>query len=327
MPIGRVFEQVQSEFKNRKFAAGLAIAFIDFLEEIGAVEAGIRSYEELLARFPRVTEKQGKRSNTFIVKLPSGGTRSIRPAYGKVEALIRSTHQRLDYPSAARHATQAWGDYTHWLGEMACASRGELLDLRQQILDFVLDELPSHAIDPSSIAESTPMFSRIIGGFEFSKQRGELTGSAFQGLVFAYLRADAPHLQVEVRKVRTGSKRVGMVGDIDAWDGDRLIISAEAKHYAFGVDSISGLANFASEVVNRRALGLVVADSFAEGARKEIERLKLAAVSKEDLGKTVSLWDPLKQKIAAQAFLYYASHVEQNAPLARRVIDFLKENA
>jgi hypothetical protein len=32
----------------------------------------------------------------------------------------------------------------------------------------------------------------------------------------------------------------------------------------------------------------------------------------------------LKQRIAARAFLYYASHVEQNGPLSSRLGTFLK---
>jgi len=46
-------------------------------------------------------------------------------------------------------------------------------------------------------------------------------------MVFGFLRADNPHLQIEIDKVRTGSKRLQRVGDIDGWEGARLAISAE----------------------------------------------------------------------------------------------------
>lgn len=142
--------------------------------------------------------------------------------------------------------------------------------------------------------------------------------------MFAYLRSDAPHLQVEVRKVRTGSKRVGGIGDIDAWDGDRLILSAEAKHLRFAVSDVADLEGFANEIARRKAIGLVVADSFEEEARTSLKAKGLVALSRDEMADVVALWDPMKQRIAAQSYLYYASHVEQNAALTTRVKKFFE---
>jgi hypothetical protein len=326
VPQELLFEEICSEFKSRdrKFAVGVAMAFIDFLLDIGAVGTGIKDYNEFLKKFPRQEmDSKGKRRNTLVVKLPDGKTRSIRPYYNAVELLIRATHHRLGYPSAAPHATQSWPDYTQWIGKMASATPAELQQLRQKLLDFVLEALPSHAIDPKTITKTVPLFLKILEEFEFRAQKGEPTGAAFQGAVFAYLRADAPHLQVEVRKVRTGSKRVGMIGDIDAWDGDRLIISAEAKHYRLKPSDVDELTNFSSSITLRKALGLVVAEEFEPEARAQIEKIGLVALSLGKLIGIVRLWDPLKQKIAAQAFLYYASHVEQDSSLANRIRKFI----
>jgi hypothetical protein len=326
VPLESLFDEVCSEFRNRdrKFAVGVAIAFIDFLIDIGAVDAGIKDYAGFVEKFPRQEmNARGKRINTLAVKLPSGKTRSIRPYYNKVELLIRATHHRLGYPSAAPHATQSWVDYTKWIGKIVSATSDDLRQLREKLLEFVLDALPSHAVDPNTITKSVPLFLRILQDFQFRAQKGEPTGAAFQGAVFAYLRADAPHLQIEVRKVRTGSRRVGMVGDIDAWDGDRLIITAEAKHYRFKANDVDELAQFASNVTLRKALGLVVAEDFEQEAISQIENVGLVALSLPKLIEIVTLWDPLKQKIAAQSFLYYASHVEQDASLAERIRKFV----
>jgi hypothetical protein len=130
-------------------------------------------------------------------------------------------------------------------------------------------------------------------------------------------------LQVEVRKVRTGSKRVGGVGDIDAWDGDRLILTAEAKHYLLSEDVVADLTHFAASVRNRKALGLVVAQDFSGATREKLAAEGLVTLSLAQLKEMVRLWDPLKQRIAAQAFLYYASHVESNSSLTGRIREFL----
>jgi hypothetical protein len=322
-----ILDQVRSEFKRRKFAAGLAITFIDFLDSIGALDSGLSGYDAFLSRFPRreLTER-GDKANTLIVELPDGMTKSIRQFYDRVQNEIRSDNFRLDFPSAAPHATQAWKDYTNWLDAMVAIPKSELVELRASILAFVLSELPSHELDESLLTREPPVFSLILSEFDLGTKKGEPTGAAFQGAVFGYLRADAPHLQVEVRKVRTGSTRVGGIGDIDAWDGDLLILSAEAKHTLFLGKDVSGIEGFCNKVVRHKAIGLVIAEEFEAEARRLIKEKGLTAISREELQAIAALWDPLKQQIAARAFLYYASHVEQNGALTKRLKEFLRSN-
>lgn len=302
------------------------MAFIDFLNTIGALGKHYDSYESFLLAYPRREEtERGGRANTLIVQLPDGTTKSIRSFYDQVQELIRATHHRLDYPSAAPHATQAWPDYTKWIGGMVAAKKTDVLALRERILAFLLETLPSHELDEASLKKEPPVFLILLREFDFGAQKGEPTGAAFQGAVFAYLRADAPHLQVEVRKVRTGSKRVGGIGDIDAWDGDRLILSAEAKHTLFSASDVAALEGFANEIARRKAIGLLVANDFEENARQQLKSKGLIALSLEELSNLVALWDPMKQRIAAQSYLYYASHVEQNAALTARVKAFIDQ--
>lgn len=320
----QIFDQIRTEFKRRKFAAGLALSFIDFLTGIGAIGIGLKNYQAFCKKFPRreKTERGGK-ANTLIVELPDGSTKSIRQYYDRVQELIRSGHHRLDYPSAAPHATQAWQDYTECLGGMVVLSADELTELRDRILAFVLEELPSHELGESDLIKEVPVFSMILNHFNLGSDKGEPTGAAFQGAVFAYLRADSPHLQVEVRKVRTGSKRVGGIGDIDAWDGDRLILSAEAKHTSFSAADVAGIEGFCNAVARHKAIGLVVADKIEAAACDLLKVKGIHAVSRLGLSAIVALWDPLKQQIAARSFLYYASHVEQNGALTKRLKEFL----
>ena len=131
--------------------------------------------------------------------------------------------------------------------------------LRHDTLQFVLDELPSHAFDPASVEIDPPLFKMILEKFDMEAKKGEKTGAAFQGIVFGFIRADNPHLQVEIDKVRTGSKRLQRVGDVDAWEGERLAITAEAKQYVIEDKNVSDLKAFTTEATRRGAIAIVAA--------------------------------------------------------------------
>jgi hypothetical protein len=165
----------------------------------------------------------------------------------------------------------------------------------------------------------------VLEGFPITAQKGEPTGAAFQGMVFGFVRADNPHLQVEIDKVRTGSKRKQRVGDVDCWEGSRLAISAEVKQFTLKKDAVPDLEAFGNATGKRGALGMVVALAFEAGARDDIEALGLKPIDRDDLLRIVELWDPLKQRTAVQSLVYYAQHVEKNSSLTDRLKAFLKE--
>lgn len=311
-------------FPARKFSAGLLLAFIDFYAQLGVPGGGARNFDEVLERFPRqAATSGGKRANTLIVALPGGGTLSLRPFYNAAERFFRAEHKRFDYPSCAPHATQAWADYTPWLDALAGFSADELAALRQRVADHVLETLRSQAFDPSAVRLEPPLFRRILESFDMAARKGEPTGAAFQGIVFGFLRADNPHLQVEIDKVRTGSKRLQRVGDIDGWDGARLAISAEVKQFDVKPADVPDLEGFANETGRRGTLGLLVALGFRDDSRDRIESLGLKALDTDDLLRIVELWDPLKQRTAVASLIYYARHVEKNSSLAARIDQFL----
>ncbi|MDP1586658.1 MAG: hypothetical protein Q8M07_02845 [Prosthecobacter sp.] len=144
MTTDEILAEVRTEFRHRKFAVGLALAFIDFLDGIGALGRDLKSYEAFLKAFPRREQTvAGGRANTLIVQLPDGSTKSIRFFYDRVQELIRSTHHRLDYPSAAPHATQAWPDYTRWIGGMVTAKKAKVLRLRENSSPSYLRRCPA----------------------------------------------------------------------------------------------------------------------------------------------------------------------------------------
>lgn len=322
-----VLNQVKDEFRRRKFSPGVAIAFIDILVKLEVPgDLGISDLASFLAKYPRREfVAPGKPANQLIVELPGGSTLGMRSFYNAIEGFFRAKNQRFDYPSCAPHATQSWRDYQAWLDAMCGFSEPELLSLRQNVCDFVLDALPSQAFDPSSLIREPPLFEAILDGFDLTKHPGEKTGAAYQGLVFGFLRADNPHLQVEIDKVRTGSKRLQRVGDVDGWEGARLAITAEVKQFILKDQHVEPLTAFAGEANARGAIGLVCSLGFEEGVRERMEDLGVRALDIDDLRDIVSLWDPMKQRTAVASMTYYVKHVEKNSALSDRLDAFLAD--
>lgn len=319
-----IYDEVVDGFGNRKFAAGLAVTFIDFLQELGVPRDDVSNLSDFLAAYPRREFRSiGKRANTLIVDRPDGRTLSIRPFYNKVENFFRAENHRFDYPNCAPHATQAWRDYERWLDGLCGCSKEDLIKLRDDICDFVLAELPSQAFDPSTLDREQPVFGSILDDFDLVRQKGEPHGAAYQGLVFGFLRADNPHLQVEIDKVGAGGKRLQRVGDVDAWEGARLAITAEVKQYVLTDDHVGQFAGFANAAVSRGSIGLVCSLGFEEGVRRKVESLGVRALDIEDLRSIVSLWDPMKQRTAAASLMYYVKHVEKNSALGTRLDEFI----
>ncbi|MCB1884597.1 MAG: hypothetical protein KDG89_11485 [Geminicoccaceae bacterium] len=321
-----IVEEMKRDFrgegvgKPRKYVGGLLPSFCDFLIELEAPGKGYASLGDLFAVFPQITEGV----STLTVALPNGGQKTIRPAYERYHDFYISEKHRLDYPRSQPYATGKWSDYRRWLDALVAMSKEDLEWVAQASVSFVLDELKDQSFDPSSVRTEPPIFKWLLEGFDFgARAKGEPTGAAFQAMVFGYLRADAPHLQVEARKARAGSARTKGIGDIDAWEGDRLVISAEVKHFVVGDADVGDFTHFAANVTERAALGLIVAEDFQDGVRGKVAALGLHTLSRADVLRIVSLWDPLKQRAAFNAFQWVVVHKEQNSGLIDRVRRFL----
>lgn len=320
-----LFRDFREEFKRRKFVGGLLIAFIDFLDAIDVEAVDVPSFEAFLEDFPRLTETAaGKTANTLIVRTGES-TKSLRPFYNAAETLFRAENKRFDYPSCAPHATQAWRDYEGWLNALLAMGKADRGTLRTDVIKFVLDALPSHEFDPASVEIDPPLFRMILEDFDMAAKKGEKSGAAFQGIVFGFIRADNPHLQVEIDKVRTGSRRLQRVGDVDAWEGERLAITAEVKQYVIDGGALSDLAAFATEATRRGAIAIVAALDFAEGVRESLVDQGAEPLSQSDMVRIATLWDPVKQRTAVASLIFYAKHIEKNAALSTRLGRFLKD--
>lgn len=97
----------------------------------------------------------------------------------------------------------------HWLDALVTLSEQELDLLQDRVNCFVLERLQSQAFDPATVSLEPPLFRLLLEDFDMASRKGEPTDATFQVTVFGFLRADNPHLQIEIDKVRTGSKRGG----------------------------------------------------------------------------------------------------------------------
>ena len=213
--------------------------------------------------------------------------------------------------------------YVNWLDLLCTFSSQELLSLRENIVNHVLDYYVDQSFNPEDLRLEKPLFRLLLNEFDVIAHRGEPTGAAYQGIVFGFLRADNPHLQIEIDKVRTGSKRLQRVGDIDGWEGKRLALSAEVKQFVIEPKNVCDFVAFAGEANRRNALGIVAALGFDPDARGTLEELGLKTLDKSDISQIVELWDTLKQRTAIASFEYYVQHVEKNSSLTARLQDFL----
>lgn len=313
--------QITREKRPRVFAGGLLPAFCDFLLDLEHPENGYANWDSFVTEFPLITEK----TNTLTV-LADGKNKTIRPHYNKVADYFVVTHERPDYPSAAPHATGQWRDYMHWLESLVTFSPETLRNTSEAARNFVLEILPRYTFDPAEISRSTRFFELLIENFPWNdRATSERTGAAFQALVFGYIRANSPHLQVETRKVRVGGSRVDGVGDVDAWEGRQLVSTAEVKHFTFTREKVTDITSFIRKSRERNAHGMLVALDFGEGAVELLSDEGVRAVSKTDILREVKNWDPRKQDIALKAFEYAIARIEKSAGLVERFDRFIEE--
>lgn len=333
MTPAELIDDFEAVFKRRRFAAGLLLAFIDFFRELGVFGRGFRSFDEFLAAFPlSEATAAGKQANTLVVEVratPSSHPRlvSIRPAYNRAEQYFREENHRFDYPNCAPHATGQWRDHLAWIEALLGFSEDEAEVVDSAVRAHVLATLESHEIDPTQLKPLERPFTRLLEDFDMSQHPGEPQGAAFQGAVYAFIRADAPHLHLQVSKVGAGSSRLGRYGDIDGWDGERLVLSAEVKHFFVGDDDVRGVELFLTNVTRLNAMPIVTATGFSAAARDRISDFGGRSIDSTDLLRAVDLWDPLKQRAALQAFVYYVHRIQQNKPLMHRLGEFQKSLA
>ena len=316
-------EAMTARPRPRRFAGGLLPAFCQFLLSLEHPARGYAGWDAFLSAHPQVTGP-GVNTLTVLRRGDPGAKQTIRPHYNAVAQYFVIDNDRPDFPSAAPHATGQWHDYLDWLDALVRLTPDELREVDARARAVVLDLLPEETFDPAEIASEPRLFEMLIRDFPWADRApDEKTGAAFQALVFAYIRANAPHLQVEARKVRTGSARQHGVGDVDGWDGRALVISAEVKHFSFVVGHVDDVQPFIRKARKRRAHTMVVALDFAFDAAARIVADGAKPVAMADVLRDVENWDARKQKAGVLAFEYAVARIERSPGLLARFDAFM----
>lgn len=321
-----IIEDMKGELalkRPRTYVGGLLPSFCDFMVEMKTPGQGFGDFAQFVAIHPLVTV--GTSTLTVQRNGDPKDVVTIRPAYNKIHNFYLYQEKRIGYPRSEPYATGKWADYRRWLDALVTFSAAELQEVRDKAVTYMLSVLEKREFDPSKVVVDPPIFLMLLEQFPWDQRaKGEPTGAAFQAMVFAYIRADAPHLQVETRKVRTGSARLKGIGDIDAWEGQRLTITAEVKHLVFRTEDLEHCDPFVEEVKQRAALGMIVAWDFAPGVADEVQTAGLVPLTIMDLMKTVRIWDPVKQRAAMNAFEWAVVQKEQSPGLIGRYEDFMQ---
>ena len=176
MSARELLDDFRENFGQRRFAAGLLLAFIAFFRELNVFGRGYRDFSAFLEEYPlSQISARGGRANTLVVEVRQPGEAvpklaSIRPAYNAAETRIRVEHRRYDYPNCAPHATGQWHDYRHWLDALVTLSPSDAEWLADAVEAHVLSVLPSHDVDYGELPPLELRFSRLLEGFDLAKQ-------------------------------------------------------------------------------------------------------------------------------------------------------------
>lgn len=310
--------------RKRRFATGLAVAFLAFVERLaGQLRPGEDLANALNLYPPVATLPNGRPANTLTVLSPRGQI-GLRRYYNAVEKVIRSDLRRYDYPNMAPHATQSWTTERDMLDRLLEATPGAR---RLVFEDLWGRTLALREFDQRSTDRISPRpFAAVLSDFPI-RQRGEPAGAVLQALAYAYFAADAPNVILSTAKVGAGSRRTGRVGDVDGWTGDRLALSVEVKDEAVVETTVDDLyAGFLGNLSRfPDATAIALARSFDGPSRQRLSARGVLCLDRQDMLRNVSLWDVAKQRVATDALRYFFGKIQQHSGLVDRYQQFLAD--
>ena len=125
---------------------------------------------------------------------------------------------------------------------------------------------------------------------------------------------------MESSKAQTGSRRSGLLGDVDGFVGDRVALAAECKDLTLGDDWRDELTEFLAQV-NRvpGTLVLVMCADVAESAQLEISSSGLVILPRAVMRQTAAVWDEPKQWSALQGLFYYLRRIQKSETILAQV--------
>lgn len=266
-------------------------------------------------------DPSGQPVNTLnlAVPAPSAGDDDyvrLRGKYNLALSLILVRMRRNGHPSNPGHATQSWPAYRpliQLVWAMTPADRRALVEWVWTNGVLPLDETQIVA----AVERPVRPFELVLAEMPTASGR---PGSVWQGLCYGYLRADSPNLQLESSKAQTGSRRSGLLGDVDGFVGDRVALAAECKDMTLTDDWRNELTEFLAQV-NKvpGTLALVMCSDATEAARHEISEAGVVVLTRDQMRQTAAVWDEPKQWTALQGLFYYLRRIQKSEAILTQV--------
>lgn len=326
--IASIIDYVNSRFNRMRYILGLAIDFTLLAQRLSSEDSEAKSYRPnislstILERYNLVKERGETKANTLTL------------GYGGQKFGIRQTEESLgplfnklgrNYPSSYVYNTGQWHKYTDLLETCFKLSEVGRYEACRRMIAFGLEKLTENRFFGREVPR-IHLLPIILERYDRRPKRTENGGLVFQALVFGYLSADRPHLDLVVDKVRTGSSRQHRFGDVDGYFGLDLELSAEVKDIHITAQNVvSELGNFMTRVTGSGINGIVFARSFDNEAIEQLSNARVLPLAQSQMLSVVALWDWQKQDRAVQGTLHYLAHIEHNPDATNRLLKFIEE--
>jgi len=330
--IDQIIKNVGDHFHaGTTYILGLALDFTMVAQKLSHFDPEAKEFrpaldeQSLFARYPRTTTVGTRNVNTLTLKFSDGsrprsvGIRTIEEAV--CDLFIAS--DRTGYPSAYVYNTGMWQHYKELLVDCFRLSESGRYLVSQRLIDFGLTKLTKNTFFGREVPRPR-LFEEIITDYPRVSTGTENAGMLMQGIAYAYMKADRPHLSLIVDKSRTGSAKQRRFGDIDAYYGLDLEVSIEVKDENITASQVeTELGQFARDVRMHRVQGLVFVKSIEVGASEWLITNGVIPQDEQTTLTIVRLWDWQKQNNAVHGLLHFLSHVEQKPEAVNRLLEFI----
>lgn len=328
--INQIVSYVEERLSGMKYILGLSLDFLILGQQLAKKQVTYNKFHDKLtlefmfSDFQLVT-KRGKKDANTLTLLYGNESYGIRKIEEKILEFFH-TNNFTQYPSAYVYNTGQWQKFQDQL--LNCFKLSDAGKLQACLKLFELGVSNFTANNFWVRAEPrVRIFDELLKKEKFPRTaRNENGGLILQALVFGYLSADRPHLSFVADKVRTGSSRQKRFGDIDAYFGPDLELSAEVKDIDLDMDNIKKQCQtFLILSQQSKICGIIFCETITSEARDYVENYGCIAISCSELLRVIKVWDWRKQDNAFNSFFHFICHIEQNADAANRVLDFVRD--
>lgn len=310
---------------GQNYWPALVLALIGQAEKV-LVGLGATSVDNVFGDLQREeVSARGRVLNTLNFVTPDGSTFRLRPSYTKVLSVIRSEMRRFAHPSNPQGATNSWQHYQPLIESIYRATPDQRAALARWVWDNgvlpITETVPGGAAGPR---RERP-FSYVLEHMPTSSNPG---GAIFQAEAYAYLRADAPNVILESHAVNVGSRRAGLVGDVDGFRGDAVELAAEVKDLVIDEDNLEDqLGDFLVAVAEiPDATAIVFAAGFSDEAREALAAQNVVALDRGEMATIAAVWDFPKQAEAMGALIYFLARIQNRPQLVEQVRSYCQEH-